>query len=400
MNASVSVVCYTSKTLANGENPLMLQINKSGKRKYKSLGLSINSKYWDSSKNKLKSNCPHFERLQKIILDKQAEIQDQILELNCEQKEYTPETLLGRQQFKLKTVKEFYEDLIAEYERMNKQGNRRVYKGSYNSLKTFTKGNLNILFSDIDNNWLKRYEKWLRSKDNKETTISLLFRTLRSAYNKAIESKCVSKNSYPFNDYKVSKFDVTTKKRAIAKGDIIRIMGLDLSSSSGYLRFSRDVFVFSYFCGGINFTDIANLKPENVKKDRVEYIRQKTGKLIRIPLQDQAMKILEVYRQEKNYLFPILDKRFHKTASQKENRIHKVLGKVDKNLKEIGAMVGLEIPLTTYVARHSFASVLKKSGVSVSLISEALGHSDLATTQIYLDSFDNEQVDEAMKNLL
>ena len=95
MNASVSVVCYTSKTLANGENPLMLQINKSGKRKYKSLGLSINSKYWDSSKNKLKPNCPHFERLQKIILDKQAEIQDQILELNCEQKEYTPETLLG-----------------------------------------------------------------------------------------------------------------------------------------------------------------------------------------------------------------------------------------------------------------------------------------------------------------
>lgn len=84
----------------------------------------------------------------------------------------------------------------------------------------------------------------------------------------------------------------------------------------------------------------------------------------------------------------------------KQNRIHKILGKVNKNLKLLAADLGVEANITTYVARHSFASVLKKSGVNIALISEALGHSDLATTQIYLDSFDNEQVDDAMKNLL
>lgn len=400
MNASISVVCYASKTLSNGENPLMLQINKGGKRKYKSLGLSIDPKFWDFNKNKLKANCPNYEHIQKIILDKQTEIQKQIIELNAEQKDYTPETLFNKQKFKLQTVKEFYEGLIAHYERTNKRGNRRIYKGSYNSLMDFTKGRLNILFSDIDTDWLKLYEKWLRSKKNKDTTISLMFRTLRSTYNKAIEAKCVNRNHYPFNEFKTSKFDVSTEKRAISKADILKIIQLDLSKEREYIRLSRDIFAFSYLCGGINFTDIANLKPSNIISGRLDYIRQKTGKRIAIHLKPEALNIILAYSCGDNYLFPILDKNIHKTATQKENRIHKILGKVDKNLKEIGKMAKIEVNLTTYVARHSFASVLKKSGVNIALISEALGHSDLATTQIYLDSFDNEQIDLAMKNLL
>lgn len=400
MNASISVVCYTSKTLSNGENPLMLQINKDGKRKYKSLGLSVNPKYWDFSKNKLKPACPNYEHIQKIILEKQTEVQKQIIELNSEQKDYTPETLLNKQSFKVQTVKEFYEELISYYESIDKRGNRHVYKSSYNSLIAFTKGKLNILFSDIDINWLKQYEKWLRSKKNKETTISLMFRTLRSTYNKAIEAKCVNKNYYPFNEFKTSKFDVSTKKRAISKADILKIMELDLSKEREYIKFSRDIFTFSYLCGGINFTDIANLQPSNIINERLDYIRQKTGKRINIQLKTEAAEIIQLYSRGDNYLFPILDKNVHKTATQKENRIHKVLGKMDKCLKKIGKIAGLKTNLTTYVARHSFASVLKKSGVNIALISEALGHSDLATTQIYLDDFDNDQMDDAMKNLL
>lgn len=108
----------------------------------------------------------------------------------------------------------------------------------------------------------------------------------------------------------------------------------------------------------------------------------------------------EIFKKSNGYLFPILDNKVHKTALQKQNRIHKMRGKVNEILKILGKRLGIESSITTYVARHSFASVLKKSGVNIALISEALGHSDLTTTQIYLDSFDNEQVDEAMKNLL
>ena len=405
MNASLSVVCYKSKRLSNGESPLMLQVSKGGKRQYQSLGVSVNPKFWDFSKNKPKSNCPNREYILKLILNKQAELQQRMLELNAEQKEYTTTTLLHdeHRKFELKTVKQFYQELIEQYKANEKCGNRLIYKSSYNSINVFTNGNLEIPFSAIDVAWLNKYEKWLRSKGNKETTMSLMFRTLRSAYNKAIENKCARKSDYPFNDYKISKFDVSTEKRAIAKADVLKF-STDVHSigKQQYVQLSKDIFIFSYLCGGINFTDIANLTKDNIiEGKRLHYIRQKTGKLIKLGLSEEALKIIKRYAVEsKGYLFPILNAQLHKTPLQKQNRIHKMLGKGNKNLKLLAAQLGVEANLTTYVARHSFASVLKKSGVNIALISEALGHSDLTTTQIYLDSFDNEQIDNAMKNLL
>ena len=404
MNASFSVVCYKSKTLKNGENPLMLQVSKNGKRQYQSLGVSIHPKFWDIKKNRIKSNCPNKEIIQKIINDKLTEIQNRVLELNAEKKEYTTTTLLNNDsnKFELKTVVTFYKELIEEFAADNKCGNRLIYKSSYNSLLKFTKGKLDIPFCAIDIDWLKKYEKWMRSKNNRETTISLQFRTLRSAYNKAIQAKCARKSDYPFDDYKINKFDTSTQKRAIAKTEVLKFtLEVPDLGKQQYVQLSKDIFVFSYLCGGINFTDIANLTKVNIIEGRLHYIRQKTGKKIKIGIPDEAMKIIEKYAPEsKGYLFPILDKKIHKTPLQKQNRIHKILAKVNKNLKLLASQLGVEANVTTYVARHSFASVLKKSGVNIALISEALGHSDLATTQIYLDSFDNEQVDEAMKNLL
>ena len=405
MNASVSVVCYKSKTLSNGESPLMLQVSKSGKRKYQSLGISIKPRYWDFTRNKPKPNCPNKDYIQKIILDKQTELQQRMLELNSEQKEYTTTTLLNdeNKKFELKTVSEFYQELIEEYRVNNKCGNRLIYKSSYNSLKVFTNDKLDIPFSAIDITWLNKYERWLRSKGNEETTMSLMFRTLRSTYNKAIKAKCARKSEYPFDEFKINKFDVSTQKRAIAKTEILKYTkDVRPIGKRQYIQLSKDIFMFSYLCGGINFTDIANLTKANIiEGKRLHYIRQKTGKLIKIGLSEEAMKIIERYATEsKGYLFPILNANLHKTPLQKQNRIHKILGKVNINLKLIAAQLGVEGNLTTYVARHSFASVLKKSGVNIALISEALGHSDIATTQIYLDSFDNEQVDAAMKNLL
>ena len=404
MNATITVVCYQSKTLKNGEHPLMLRICKDNKKKYQSLGISVNPKHWDFVKNKPKSSCPNKEYILKIILAKQTELQEKMMEFTSEQKEYTTTTLANanNNKFELKTVVTFYKELIEEFAAENKCGNRLIYKSSYNSLLKFTKGKLDIPFCEIDIDWLKKYEKWMRSKNNRETTISLQFRTLRSAYNKAIQAKCARKSDYPFDDYKINKFDTSTQKRAIAKTEVLKFTEEvhDLGKRQ-YIQLSKDIFVFSYLCGGINFTDIANLTKANIIEGRLQYIRQKTGKKIKIGIPDEAMKIIEKYVPEsKGYLFPILNKKIHKTPLQKQNRIHKILAMVNKNLKLLAAELGVEANVTTYVARHSFASVLKKSGVSVALISEALGHSDLKTTQIYLDSFDNEQVDEAMKNLL
>lgn len=404
MNATINVVCYKWKILANGEYPLMLRICKDGKKKYQSLGISVLPRYWDFIRNKPKPNCPNKEYIQKIILDKQTELQQRMLEFNSEQKEYTTTTLLNdeNKKFELKTVSQFYQELIEQCKSNDKCGNRLIYKSSYNSLKVFTKNQLDIPFSAIDVSWLNKYEKWLRSKGNKETTMSLMFRTLRSAYNKAIKAKCARKSDYPFDEYKINKFDTKTQKRAIAKTEVLKFTKeVDNIGKRQYVQLSKDIFIFSYLCGGINFTDIANLTKANITNGRLHYIRQKTGKLIKLGISEEAMQIIKKYESEsKGYLFPILNTNIHKTPLQKQNRIHKMLGKINKNLKLIATQLNVDANMTTYVARHSFASVLKKSGVSIALISEALGHSDLSTTQIYLDSFDNEQIDTAMQNLL
>lgn len=291
MDATISVVCYKSKTLSNGEHPLMLRISKDGKKKYQSLGISVNPKFWDFQKNKPKPKCPNLEYLQKIILDKKLELQKKKLEIKSDQKEYSAATLLEANANLLvaKTVDCFYKEIIAQCEINNKCGNRLVYLNSYNSLKRFTNGKLEIPFNSINVAWLEKYEKWLRSNGNKETTISLMFRTLRSTYNKAIKERCAHLSDYPFQEYKISKFDTSTQKRAIAKTDMLKFT--ETSQPIGqkkYVELSKDIFIFSYLCGGINFTDIANLTQENIVNGRLHYIRQKTGKLIKIgiPIND------------------------------------------------------------------------------------------------------------------
>ena len=153
----------------------------------------------------------------------------------------------------------------------------------------------------------------------------------------------------------------------------------------------------------MNFGDIARLRYKDIVKGRVNYSRHKTQKLLSFQLVPMALQILEKYGMAghgEDYIFPILNRHEHTTPQQIFNRLHKVLRKVNRELKTLGEQIGLEMPLTTYVARHTFATVLKRSGVNIAIISESLGHSDLSTTQIYLDSFENSQIDAAMQHLL
>ena len=405
MKATVEVVCYKSKPLKDGTFPLMLRVTKDRKRKYVSLGLSLYEKFWDFEKGKPKRNCPNKEQIERLIAAKTAEYNDLIVEMTAQQREYTVETLVSHfhNQVRCATVVELYDKLIDDMQRGDKLGNAGVYKYSRTSLLKFTGQRLQIPFSDIDAVWLRRYENWLRTSGCGDTTISQLFRTLRSVFNKAVELQLVKRDYYPFDAYKVSKFDTRTKKRAITKEDVRKVIALDLSQGYPSERLARDIFVFSYFGAGINFADIALLKYGNVRDGRVQYVRKKTGKPINFLLTEEMRNIIAKYQQQgqtdEDYIFPILDRRVHRTEQQRYDRTHKVLTNTNRWLRKIGQRVGIE-HLTTYVARHTFATVLKRAGVNIAIISESLGHSDLSTTQIYLDSFENSQIDAAMQNLL
>lgn len=399
MNTAIEVICYKSKTLSNGESPLMLRITQQGKRIYKSLGISVNPNYWDFTKNKPKRNCPNKDLIENLISEKKKLYSQTALEYKSRNKDYTAKTLID-QVDKPSTPQTVGNVILAQIKRLQeskRNGYAIFYKQTYNTLLKFNK-HLDIYFSEIDITWLKNYEAWLRKEGNSDNTIGIKFRTLRAIYNVAITEKIVKPEYYPFDVYKVSKLHEETAKRALTKKDTLRV--IQHRSNDSDIILAIDIFAFSYFMGGINFVDIALLTLDNIIDNRLIYKRKKTGKLIKLPINQNAKEIINKYqRVGEMYLFPILSS-YHQTEQQKANRVHKVISRVNKNLREVGKELKLPITLTTYVARHSFATVLKRSGVATSIISESLGHSSEKVTQIYLDNFENEQIDDAMKSLI
>ena len=399
MNVTISVIAYKWKVLKNNEIPLSLRITKDRKKKYIGLGISVKPEYWDFEKNQPKKNCPNKEEIQQIIAEKIKAYQEQVLDFKMQNKDFTVRTLVDRVKspIKARTVKEVFEQQIKRLNAENRLRYAEMHELVMNSLIKFN-GHLDIYFSDIDVVWLKKYESWLRGNGLKENTIGLRFRTLRALYNIAIEEKIVKGEYYPFEAYKVSKLTQETAKRSISKEEVLKV--LNYQGKTYYERLAIDLFTFSYLGAGINFADIARLTLDNLIDNRVSYIRKKTKKVITIPLHQKAKELIDKYSGNNNqYLFPILSA-FHQTEQQKINRVHKVISKVNKCLKEIGKELKIPIDLTTYVSRHSYATVLKRSGVSTAIISESLGHSSEKVTQIYLDSFENSQIDAAMENLL
>lgn len=403
--ATISVILYVSKTLSNGEHPLMLRVTKEGKRKYISLGLSCKPEWWDIAKNVPKRSHPDRLFLEDVIDQKKKEYRTKILELRATDRAYTPEALVEsvEQPRQTITVWSFFDEQVERLKKLSKLGNARAYQMTRDSLRNFH-GKKDLLFQDVDVRFLNKYETWLRGRGLKDTSLSVYFRTLRALFSKAVEEKLVNINHYPFKDFKISKFNTKTRKQAISKEEMYNIIKVELPEYSKIWE-AQQYFTFMYFGQGINFKDMALLRWKDLVQGRIQYTRAKTHQLINFKISEQLQLVLEKFRlltgeAEDNYIFPILNQSKHKTPQQIDDRVHKVLGYVNRNLKEIGKMVGLSVSLNTYAARHTYATVLKYAGADISKISQALGHTNLRTTEIYLKSFENEEIDRMNENFL
>lgn len=410
MNTTIEAVLYTSKTLSNGQHPIMLRLTKNRKRKYISLHISLAPQYWDAEKCKPRRNCPDKERIEALIQQKTQELQSQVMDFKTNDKEYTLNTLVEKASRKVvrRTVGDYLNDYIDRLLAEKRVGNAKTFQELRTSLTKFCRS-LDFYFIDIDAEWLKRYEQWLRvERHYSDNSIGIRFRSLRVLYNSAITDGLIKKTDYPFDTFKVSRFKEATAKRSLTKEDIRRIMDCEVRTLTKYpkpfLQLAKDLFLFSYLSCGINLTDILHIRYADIVDGRLVFNRQKTGKLLSFQLQPAVLDILDKYRQPnahpQDYIFPVLRRSVHVTAQQQYGRVQRTNKRINRYLKLIGEHLHLPITLTTYVARHSFATVLKRSGVSTSIISESLGHSSEKITQIYLDSFENSQIDAAMQNLL
>lgn len=263
------------------------------------------------------------------------------------------------------------------------------YLTSMRSFMRFRDGK-EVTIEELDFKLVKEYEKYLKEQKVCNNTISFYMRNLRAIYNRAVEENYTEQRS-PFRKVYVGN-DKTTK-RAI-DGKVIReLRKLDLFSKP-WLEKARDLFMFCFYTRGMAFVDAAHLTKENLRGDYIVYQRHKTGQELCIKLEPRIKAILKRYATQtySNYLLPVLvDKT---TSYDSALRLHNL------RLKEISKIMNLETPLTSYVARHSWATLAKKKGISTQIISESMGHNNEKTTQIYLSSLDRSVIDEANAKLL
>ena len=226
-----------------------------------------------------------------------------------------------------------------------------------------------------------------------DSNISFYTRILRAVYNRAVEDDIIE-NRNPFK-HVYTGVDKTLK-RALPLSVIRKIKALDLSLNAS-LDYARDMFLMSFYLRGMSFIDMAFLKKSDLKNGYLTYRRRKTGQQLIIEWTKEMQMMLDKYPENAtDYLLPII-----KNSGTNERCTYRNMGyNINHNLKKIAKMVGVQIPLTLYVAHHSWASAAKAKGIPLSVISEGMGHDSEATTQIYLASLDTSVVDRANSLIL
>ncbi|MBD5232185.1 MAG: site-specific integrase [Bacteroidales bacterium] len=258
------------------------------------------------------------------------------------------------------------------------------------TLSNFRKyrGGEDIMLDSFTPEVMEGYQAWQKMRGITPNTISFYMRILRAVYHRAVEGGVIE-NKHPFR--RVYTGVDKTRKRALPLSSIRRLKNLKLLGCSS-LDYARDMFLLSFYLRGMSFVDMAFLKKTDLQFGRVTYKRRKTGRPLIIAWTSEMQAILDKYPEnESDYLLPIITGRVLNPRSA-----YRTQGcKINRNLKKLAAMIDVTIPLTLYVARHSWASAAKYKGVPLSVISEGMGHDSESTTQIYLASLDTAVIDRA-----
>lgn len=286
----------------------------------------------------------------------------------------------------------FMNSVIARLRQNGRIRTCESYRSALSSFRKFRKDE-DIMLDSLGAELMEEYEGWLRQRGVSPNTISFYARILRAVYNRAVEDDIIV-NRNPFR--KVYTGIDRTVKRALPLTAVRTIRMLDLSRSPA-LDFARDMFMMSFYLRGMSFIDMAFLKKSDLRNGSVTYRRHKTGQLLVIAWTDEMQLILDKYPENgSDYLLPIIRKRGTVELYAYRNAGYNI----NRSLKKVAERAGIDVHLTLYVARHSWASAAKAKGIPLSVISEGLGHDSEATTQIYLASLDTSLVDNANSLIL
>jgi integrase/recombinase XerD len=308
-----------------------------------------------------------------------------------------------RNDIAISSLKQAFEAVIKALREDGRIGTAVSYECAQNSLSKFMP---KAKYADITPDLLRKYERWMLSNGRSITTVGIYLRALRAIFNSAIAEGLLAKELYPFGKKKYEIPTANNVKKALTLKDIASIYYYHPEPHTP-ADMAKDYWFFMYLCNGINVKDMCLLKYENIKDDVLEFERAKTSRtkrkveLIRVPISEDLTKIIEkrgnVKRDADTFIFPILSKGL--TPERERQLIKQITAVINDHMRNIAGKLQITSDVTTYAARHSFATILQRSGVSTEFISEALGHSNVRTTQSYLAGFEDESKKEMLKVL-
>lgn len=281
----------------------------------------------------------------------------------------------------------------AELEDEGRIGTRDYYVQAHSCFNEYSKGHLT--FAAVTPKWLMKWERWMLERGRSITTVAMYARAMRKIFKWAMSDKyrAVSAELYPFGEGKYVIPEAQGRKLALEEVDKDKI--LKYATLNPSVRRAVDMWIFSYFCQGINCADIARLRYRDIQDevlrfDRIKTVRKRTKKkTIVVVIRPEVKEIISRHGNKSltpgDYIFPIL--RDGLTPAQIKSRIHDFVKDVNDGLQIACKDIGIQ-KVTTYWARHTFATIAKRKGASTEFIQEALGHADIRTTEAYLDSFD------------
>jgi integrase len=290
----------------------------------------------------------------------------------------------------------FAEEQVEEMNEANRIGNGRSFKSAIAALRNFTNGK-DVSFTQLNYTFLTKFETAHFSKGNSQNGLGAYMRAIRAIYNKAIKLGLVERDLYPFANYSIKT--AKTRKRAISIESIKKIRDLALEPSDP-LYHSSNYFLLSFFMRGMPFADLAQLRLSNIKDGRIFYQRQKTDKPYNIKLTAEIQELLAQYlegKKKEDRIFPIINREGIEGAYKDVEWARR---RYNKKLKLIAEKCGIEENLTSYVSRHSFATRAKNLGVPIATISDMLGHENVKTTEVYLDTLPSDILDDFHEQII
>jgi len=390
--ANVSVFIDQYHPQKDGNCKVSIRVTHQRKRRYYPTNLAINAKDFDRIMTAKRRNDADTKTYNKILSFENKAI---------EAVEALPVFTFGmfediylNNKDAADSIKFGFEKYIQELKDEKRIGTAVSYETAMKSIEAFKSG---LKYADITAPFLRKYENAMIEAGKSKTTVGIYLRSLRTIFNRA----SIDKALYPFGEGK-NKYSIPTGKnikKALTLEDIAKIFHHEVEEGTTKAM-AKDYWIFIYLCNGLNVKDLCLLKHKNIEGDVLKYERAKTkrskkeGEFITVSLKPEAKNVISKWGQHsingETYLFPHLQKGM---TAERERKIYQQLTKtINKYMKQIAKELELNKEVTTYFARHSFATVLRNSGASMEFISEALGHSDMKTTKSYLAGFEQETI--------